>query len=126
MLQALARCLSAAVERPLDLVCRAGGEEFAVLLPETGLLGAFQMADRIHQAVANVTLASAIRAGSLTVSIGLATDRGHMSSAEELYRLADTALYAAKTAVETRPGAAATPGLAEEAPASEAGWRAAG
>ncbi len=98
VLKSLASCLSAGVHRPLDLVCRIGGEEFAVLLPDTDRTGAAQVAAGIHRRVRALAIASAgIRAGSLTVSIGLATGpQADDALPEDLYRRADAALYEAK------------------------------
>ncbi len=98
VLKGLATCLSASVHRPHDLVCRIGGEEFAVLLPETDREGAFRVATKIHDSVRTLAVASAgIQNGSLTVSIGLATGpvRTDMCP-EDLYRRADAAVYEAK------------------------------
>ncbi|GJD78576.1 sensor domain-containing diguanylate cyclase [Methylobacterium gregans] len=98
VLKALADRLAASVHRPRDLVCRIGGEEFAVLLPETDRDGAWRIASEIHAAVKTLAVASAgVSAGSVTVSIGLgigpeATDTG----ADALYRRADAAVYEAK------------------------------
>ncbi len=100
ILKGLARCLSASVHRPQDLVCRIGGEEFAVLLPDTDQSGAHRVAERLHADVAKLQVASVgIAAGSVTVSIGLAMT--HPEGVEvieptNLYRLADAALYKAK------------------------------
>ena len=115
ILRGLARCLAAAIHRPHDLVCRIGGEEFAVILPDTDEEGAARVAERLHAEAATVAVASAgIPAGALTVSIGLANTTSGGSQAE-FYRAADAALYAAKSAgrnrtcrAETRP---ATPHL---------------
>jgi diguanylate cyclase (GGDEF)-like protein len=98
VLKGLASCLSAGVHRPLDLVCRIGGEEFAVLLPDTDRGGASQVAAGIHRRVRAMAIATAgIRAGSLTVSIGLATGpHSADEQPEDLYRRADAALYEAK------------------------------
>ena len=98
VLQGLARCLSACVHRPDDLVARIGGEEFVVLLPGTDAEGARRIAAKVHQAVAALDLPSAgIGPGAVTVSIGLAVgpaaDEAGWSA---LYRRADAALYAAK------------------------------
>ena len=118
VLKGLARCLSAGVHRPDDLVARVGGEEFAVLLPDTDAAGALRIAGKIHEAVASLSVASAgIGAGAVTVSIGLATGHGSPGEqAEDLYRAADAALYEAKAGGrnQTRcaPGPASRPGTA--------------
>ncbi|MCJ2092995.1 sensor domain-containing diguanylate cyclase [Methylobacterium sp. J-072] len=100
VLQGLARRLSASVHRPNDLVCRVGGEEFAILLPDTDQAGALRIAEKVHAEVATLAIGSAgIGAGAVTVSIGLAamvSGGTEVSALADLYRLADTALYEAK------------------------------
>ncbi|MCJ2012238.1 sensor domain-containing diguanylate cyclase [Methylobacterium sp. J-076] len=99
VLRELARCLSASVSRPRDLVCRIGGEEFVVLLPDTDQPGAVRVAGEIHDGVRTLGIAAAgIRPGAVTVSIGLAA--GPLTAGtkpDDLYRNADAALYEAKT-----------------------------
>ncbi|MCJ2139102.1 sensor domain-containing diguanylate cyclase [Methylobacterium sp. E-066] len=101
VLQGLARCLSASVHRPNDLVCRVGGEEFAILLPNTDEAGALRIAEKVHTEVSTLAIGSAgITAGVITVSIGLAAGAPNgtaLSALADLYRLADAALYEAKT-----------------------------
>ncbi|MDN3570264.1 sensor domain-containing diguanylate cyclase [Methylobacterium longum] len=100
VLQGLARRLSASVHRPHDLVCRVGGEEFAILLPDTDQAGALRIAEKVHAEVSTLAIGSAgIGAGAVTVSIGLASgvpDGGATTALTDLYRLADGALYEAK------------------------------
>ncbi|WP_174874720.1 GGDEF domain-containing response regulator [Vogesella oryzae] len=74
-LRSVAQVLAATVKRPADLVARYGGEEFVVLLPETALEGAQQLAADMLQAVAQLALphqASSV-ASHVTVSIGCAS-----------------------------------------------------
>lgn len=100
VLQGLARCLSASVHRPHDLVSRVGGEEFAVLLPDTDLADALRVANKVHVEVSTLAVRSAgIGAGAVTVSIGLAAAvqrATEVTALADLYRLADEALYEAK------------------------------
>ncbi len=100
VLQGLARCLAASVHRPHDLVCRLGGEEFALLLPDTDQAGALRIADKVHAELSTLAIGSAgIGAGAVTVSIGLASGLPDAAAAPpsiDLYRLADGALYEAK------------------------------
>ena len=100
VLQGLARCLSTSVHRPHDLVCRIGGEEFAVLLPDTDQAGALRIAEKIHNEVSTLAIGSVgIGPGAVTVSIGLVST-GLITEQDDaltnLYRKADTALYQAK------------------------------
>jgi diguanylate cyclase (GGDEF)-like protein len=101
ILRGLARCLSARIHRPDDLVCRIGGEEFGVILPGPDADGAARVAERLHEEVATLAVSSAgLGPGAVTVSIGLAEAAGGTQA--ELYRAADTALYAAKSAGRNR------------------------
>lgn len=102
ILRGLGRHLAAVIHRPDDLLCRIGGEEFAVILPDTDADGAARVAERLHAAAGSVAVPSAgIPAGAVTVSIGLAEAAGAGSRAE-LYRAADGALYAAKNGGRNR------------------------
>lgn len=97
VLKGLAGCLSASVHRPDDLVARVGGEEFVILLPETDAEGALRIASKLHEAVASLAVPSAgVSAGMVTVSIGLAVGPAGAALPNDLYRMADEALYAAK------------------------------
>jgi diguanylate cyclase (GGDEF)-like protein len=81
-----------AVARSADLVARIGGDEFALLLPETTAEAAEAVARRAHELI-RVDLAGP--GPSVTVSIGIC-DLEHASSAQALVSLADGALYGAK------------------------------
>jgi diguanylate cyclase (GGDEF)-like protein len=80
--------------RTSDFGGRNGGEEFAVLLPDTGLEGATAIAEKIRVAIANMVLPGVHL--TITASLGIATYPDHATSAEGLERLADAALYTAK------------------------------
>lgn len=84
--------------REVDLLGRLGGEEFGVLLPNTGVREAFTLAERIRKAVAEKTVEiadGAIRL-SFTISIGVAEMTDDMASLDQLISKADEALYEAK------------------------------
>lgn len=94
-LRRTARVLSSALDRPADLIARVGGDEFAVLLAETGSAGASTVAGRIRLAMAKDD-ATGI-ACPATLSIGVATWNAEVeSNPDELIHAADRALYAAK------------------------------
>ncbi len=83
--------------RRLDIPCRYGGEEFAIILPDTGLLASVQVAERIRILIAESPLSHNDTPLSLTVSIGIATYQ--LNSAlqpEQLIENADKYLYQAK------------------------------
>lgn len=89
--------------RQIDTVARLGGEEFAVLLPETSIQEAVVVAERIRSTVES-TIMSDIGNGALrfTASIGVAEQPEEDSSEETLVSLADAALYQAKTSGRNR------------------------
>lgn len=84
--------------REVDFVSRYGGEEFTVILPETDAAGAFVVAEKIREAVADHAFLDAENrvSHSLTVSVGVATYPTHAEDKESLLREADDALYRAK------------------------------
>ena len=82
------------VLRARDFAGRNGGEEFAVLLPDTEVAVALEIAERIRAAIAEISLPGTDV--PVTASIGVAGFPGHASSLERLERLADAALYVAK------------------------------
>ncbi len=96
VLQMIGQVLSAGA-RVIDIVARVGGEEFAVLLPNTGAQGAFEVAERMRLAVAQTPGAH----GGVTISIGAVTLQDG-EAACSLYARADAALYAAKEAGRNR------------------------
>jgi len=97
VLRELAKCLRVQV-RTVDIPARVGGEEFAVVLPNTRGEAALAIAERIRQAVAASELKVGKDATSLhmTVSIGLATFPHSATDSKELFHQADMALYNAK------------------------------
>jgi diguanylate cyclase (GGDEF)-like protein len=80
-------------KRRSDVAARTGGEEFALLLPETDERGAFLVAERIRRAVQRTTGDHPV---NLTMSLGVATHPEHGDEVEPLLRAADHALAAAK------------------------------
>jgi len=85
--------------RETDVAARFGGDEFAVVLPDTGREGAVSVAERIRDRVAACQfLASDGLSIHLTASIGVATLPDVAASAEELLRAADVAMYRVKDA----------------------------
>jgi diguanylate cyclase (GGDEF)-like protein len=105
------------VLRSGDFAGRNGGEEFAVLLPDTGIDAAAEIAERVRAAIAEISLPGADV--SVTASIGVAGFPGHASTLDRLERLADAALYLAKRKGRNRVELAepAPPGPAPPEPA---------
>jgi diguanylate cyclase (GGDEF)-like protein len=83
-------------KRSADNAGRLGGEEFAILLPETDQAQAWVVAERIRQKVAVQVLKAQEQEFSLTISVGIATATAGMSGVDTLLRAADRALYQAK------------------------------
>lgn len=75
-----------------DLLCRLGGEEFAAVLPNADSSAAFDIAERLRDSVADTPIAGI---GAITVSVGVATLAGDMTSSDLVHR-ADAAMYRAK------------------------------
>ena len=94
--------LTSVLKRPADIAARWGGEEFAVLLPNTGLSGAGHVAEQIrlrieNTEVPNITLAGGDSPLNVTVSVGVATTVPSLEvTTMHLVEQADRALYTAK------------------------------
>ena len=82
--------------RKSDLVGRVGGEEFAIFLPDTAIEGAFQLADKIRQAISNSILDIDGKKVTYTVSLGIDTSESTDLSIDQLFKRADLKLYGAK------------------------------
>jgi two-component system, cell cycle response regulator len=87
-----------AIVRDIDTFARYGGEEFVLILPETNLVGGIAVAEKLRGAVSSAPFAARTATGGvhLTVSVGIACYPEHATSATELLRAADTAMYEAK------------------------------
>ena len=89
--------------RGSDIACRYGGEEFALVLPETGIDPAQRRAEDIRLAISALVLSHGERSlGRTTASFGIALFPDHAQDADALLRAADIALYAAKGAGRNR------------------------
>jgi diguanylate cyclase (GGDEF)-like protein len=82
-----------AQRRRMDVAARIGGEEFALILPEADAHEALMTAERLRARFAETFQSQPI---PLTLSIGVATYPDHGGTADDLLRVADEALYAAK------------------------------
>lgn len=101
-LKAVAHVLTAAISRSADLASRIGGEEFAILLPDTDVKGAIAVAERVRTMLHELSIphADSSVAPHLTVSIGIAMAGDE--SIEAFVSRADQALYRAKHAGRDR------------------------
>jgi len=96
VLRGVARTLDHETRRS-DFVARIGGEEFAILLPETSLFEALHFAEKIRSTIMNSTIRTEAATHKVTVSIGVANvPHSSVTSAQELFNAADQALYRAK------------------------------
>jgi two-component system, cell cycle response regulator len=109
------RRMQVSLPREYDWCARIGGEEFAVVLPQTDLAGAAVVAEKIRRAIAGLPVTTAGHAIEVTVSIGASglvcfADAGAVT-ADHLLSRADDCLYSSKNAgrdrvtVDRRPGA---------------------
>jgi diguanylate cyclase (GGDEF)-like protein len=84
-------------QRAMDVLARLGGEEFVVLLPETGIRGARIYAERILRKINAAMLGTSENPAQITVSIGIATfPDERVTDPDSLLRLADVNLLRAK------------------------------
>jgi diguanylate cyclase (GGDEF)-like protein len=99
VLKQVARAVENAL-REVDVVARHGGEEFAILAPRTGPLGAAIMAGRVCKGVQDLRLDVKGKAITVTVSAGVAATADYTGppTAEQLMRDADQQLYLSKKA----------------------------
>lgn len=95
VLVAVARALEHAV-RNIDFCARYGGEELVVLLPQTPLALARDVAERLRRTVESLEIVSAGQRLSVTMSFGVACYPGSTRTADHLFAAADRALYDAK------------------------------
>ncbi len=95
-----------AVVRKADVWGRYGGEEFAVLLPETGLKGAVEMAERLRSRVAAGPIETPRGPVPVTISLGVAELQESMRDVHALIDRADAAMYFAKRTGRNRVEAA--------------------
>jgi diguanylate cyclase (GGDEF)-like protein len=90
--------------RKADLVCRYGGEEFAILVPETSGENAMGVADKLRRMVETHPFPGVPR--PVTISLGVAEFPAQGTTRDEVVKAADTALYASKQAGRNRVTAA--------------------
>jgi diguanylate cyclase (GGDEF)-like protein len=109
-LKSVAHALREHCNRPGDLVCRWGGEEFAVVLPGTDRAGALHVARELVEVIGVLRIAHGYSpaAPHVTISVGAASFLpSDGASVRDLVELADGALYAAKRAGRNRAHGAA-------------------
>ena len=112
MLRALSRLLLAKV-RHSDLVCRFGGEEFTIIMPNASLAIAKSRAESIVQETSKLRVRWEEHQLQITISIGVAIFPEHGQTSSEVISAADSALYTAKQTGRNRV-------VVEQLPASQA------
>lgn len=98
-LQGFARLLQKQIQRPSDIICRYGGEEFVVILPGTQLDGASALMEKVRRALETSVTEFEDEKIRMTVSIGLTASIVSDDDQQDLMlAFADKLLYQAKTA----------------------------
>jgi diguanylate cyclase (GGDEF)-like protein len=101
-LQKIAQSLVSSV-RDGDAVCRTGGDEFLIIMPQVSADEANAIADRLHHTVDRTRLRTRGGTIRLSISTGIAVRRpGERSTAEDLVKTADNALYQIKQSATNR------------------------
>lgn len=98
-LHTTAQVIKSTLKRPSDFVARWGGEEFAILLPDTGIIGAMMLSETIRSNVESTPIPrSNVPNTSITISIGVNTQETMpgRSTMDDFLSRADQALYTAK------------------------------
>lgn len=102
-IRAVAEVLRAQLRRPADDVCRYGGEEFAMLMPNTDIEGACMLLESIREKLQGMAIPTPAGEIRLTISIGVASAVIAFDAHDmQLLERADKALYAAKQAGRNR------------------------
>jgi len=104
--------------RKVDVVCRYGGEEFAVILPATQGGSAAAVADKLRRAIASAQFPGV--SFPVTVSIGVSEFPANGITRDDIVRAADAALYQAKESGRNRVCLAASNYGSERAAAPRA------
>ena len=109
VLRELAKCIRANL-RAEDIICRYGGEEFLVIIPDIDPRDLLTRANHLCQEVrTSVQILHRAQTLSITISLGVASFPEHGQTAQEALRAADQALYQAKRSGRDRAMAASSP-----------------
>ena len=95
LLRTVASLLYQNCRKDNDVVAKYGGDEFLIILPRTGVIGAMAMANRVRVAVERERFAN-VEPGQITITVGIAEFPRHGQTVDELIAVADAALYTAK------------------------------
>lgn len=102
VLKELVSVISTKLIRTDDFLARYGGEEFVVILFGSNLQQAVEIGERLRQTIESHTFVYNQEAIPVTISVGVAAKQPEMSTWEELFAVADTAVYASKRAGRNR------------------------
>lgn len=94
--------------RAQDVLCRWGGEEILILLPETDLKGALHLAEKLRLSIAGEPMRAGEHLIPQTISLGVTSCRGR-DAIENAIKRADEALYKAKDGGRNRTEVIAPP-----------------
>jgi diguanylate cyclase (GGDEF)-like protein len=97
VLKRIAKVFKSVIRIDVDTAVRFGGEEFVLILPETHLSGATVVGERIRKAIEEELIIFDGKLIPVTLSVGISAYPENGSSIEELFTLADRALYVSKT-----------------------------
>jgi diguanylate cyclase (GGDEF)-like protein/putative nucleotidyltransferase with HDIG domain len=96
VLREIARIFEESI-RDSDILCRYGGEEFAVILPNTPLEGAYSVAEKLRRTIANLVFWQGDLSTKLTITVGISTiAEERTETKEDLIKHADESLYEGK------------------------------
>jgi diguanylate cyclase (GGDEF)-like protein len=93
----LIACICQSNTRKIDVVCRYGGDEFVILLPENDLFAAAKVAERLRLTILNSPLRHNDQTIPISVSMGASKVSSEIRDLKSLLQTADEALYQAKT-----------------------------
>lgn len=102
VLKELVSVISTKLIRTDDFLARYGGEEFVVILFGSNLQQAVEIGERLRQTIESHTFVYNQETIPVTISVGVAAKQPEMSTWEELFAVADTAVYASKRAGRNR------------------------
>ncbi|MDX9730409.1 MAG: diguanylate cyclase [Bdellovibrionales bacterium] len=111
VLKDLVNVISTKLIRADDFLARYGGEEFVVILFGSNLQQAAEIGERLRQTIESHNFVYNGHKIPVTISVGVATKQAEMSTWEELFAVADTAVYASKRGGRNRVTSADSTGI---------------